>query len=423
MEACLQRIAERETEVHAWAHLDPALPRAAADARDADARAGRALGALHGLPVGLKDIIDTADLPTENGSAIHRGRRPERDAWVRSRLDSLGAVILGKTVTTEFAAFAPGPTRNPHDPSRTPGGSSSGSAAAVAAGMVPVALGSQTNGSVIRPASFCGVVGYKPSFGLIPRTGVLTQSHSLDHVGVFAADLGLAARVGEALMGHDAGDPATRPQASMALARALEEAPGSARLAFVKGPAWPMAEESTVRAFEALRGRLGAAVVDLEPGPPLDEALALQRTINTAEIAFHFGAIYDRHRALISPQFSELLEAGRLVSAVAYQRALADRLRLRAVVDAVLEEVDAILTLAAPGEAPVGLGATGNPAFCTPWTLAGTPALSLPLLEGPAGMPLGVQLVGAYRGDDKLFATAAWLVRQLGKPELSGGTT
>ena len=252
-------------QIQAWAHLDPALALAAADARDADAHAGRPLGALQGLPVGLKDIIDTADLPTENGSAIHRGRRPERDAWVRSRLDALGAVIIGKTVTTEFAAFAPGPTRNPHDPSRTPGGSSSGSAAAVAAGMVPVALGSQTNGSVIRPASFCGVVGYKPSFGLIPRTGVLTQSHTLDHLGVFAADLGLAARVGEALMGYDAGDAATRPRAPMPLVRALATPPGSARLAFVKGPAWPMAEASTVEAFSALRERLGPAVVEREP--------------------------------------------------------------------------------------------------------------------------------------------------------------
>ena len=210
-EACLARIAADEPRVQALAHLDPDHARAQARALDERKRAGRPLGPLHGLPVAVKDIVDTADFPTENGSVLHAGRRPLHDAAIVGRLRAAGAVLLGKTVTTEFACFTPGKTRNPHDPARTPGGSSSGSAAAVAAGMAPLAIGSQTNGSVIRPASFCGVFGFKPTYGLIPRTGVLATSATLDHVGVFARSVEDVALLAEPLMGFDPGDPATRP--------------------------------------------------------------------------------------------------------------------------------------------------------------------------------------------------------------------
>src|SRR5918995_4371157 len=245
-EACLARIAGREPEVQAWAFLDPEHARRQARAADEGRKRGRPLGPLHGIPVGVKDIVDTQDMPTENGTVLHAGRRPSRDASIVSAMRAAGAVILGKTVTTELAVYAPNKTRNPHNPEHTPGGSSSGSAAAVAAGMVPLAIGTQTNGSVIRPASFCGVYGYKPSHGLISRHGILAQSRPLDTVGVMAADLEDLALLAEPLMAYDPADPAMRPRARPGLARVLaEDPPVPPKLAFVRSPVWQHAEEDT----------------------------------------------------------------------------------------------------------------------------------------------------------------------------------
>ena len=248
--ACLDHIAGLEERIGAWACLDPDLALQQARAADREQREGRALGPLHGLPVGVKDIFDTRDMPTENGTVLHAGRRPDKDATAVALLRAAGATILGKTVTTELAVYAPAKTRNPHDPARTPGGSSSGSAAAVAAGMVPLALGSQTNGSVIRPASFCGVYGYKPSHGLISRHRVLQQSRALDHVGVFARTLEDAALIAEQIMAFDERDPDTQPRARFNLSRMVaEEPPVKPRLAFVKTPVWDQAEDDTREAF------------------------------------------------------------------------------------------------------------------------------------------------------------------------------
>ena len=241
-EACLDRIAAEEPRVHAWAYLDPELTRAQARRCDEARQLGRPQGPLHGVPVGIKDIIDTRDMPTENGTPLHAGRRPTRDAAVVERLRAAGAVILGKTVTTELAVYHPGKTRNPHDPERTPGGSSSGSAAAVAAGMVPLAVGSQTNGSVIRPASYCGVFAFKPSHGLISRFGVLAQSRPLDHIGVFARTLEDLALIADALIGFDARDRDTRLEAAPRLLEAVrQDWPLTPDLALVKSPVWDQA--------------------------------------------------------------------------------------------------------------------------------------------------------------------------------------
>lgn len=413
--ACLRRIERDEPGLRAFAHLDPAHARAQAEALDEDRAAGRPLGPLHGVPVGIKDIFDTADYGTENGSPLDSGRQPERDAWVVATLRAAGAVILGKTVTTEYACFAPGPTRNPHDPARTPGGSSSGSAAAVAAGMVPVALGSQTNGSVIRPASFCGVYGLKPTFGLIPRTGCLTTSKSLDHVGFFARSLEDLALLGEALAGHDPADPATRPRATPPLRRALAE-PEPPRLAFACGPTWDQAEPATREAFTKLAERLGEQAQAVDLPPEFADAIPVHRTIWTAELAFHLRDRWQRGAERLSPQLRELIEAGRAASALGYQEALARREAYRESLTALLDRFDAILTPAAPGEAPLGLAATGSPAFCTLWTLVGLPALSLPLLAGPNGLPLGVQLVGRPWGEARLLRLARWLEASLARP-------
>lgn len=413
-DACLARIEADEPRVQAFAHLDADHARAQARALDEGRRAGKPAGPLFGLPVGLKDIFDTADYPTECGTVVLTGRRPRRDGAVAARLRAAGAVIIGKTVTTELACFAPGKTRNPHDPGRTPGGSSSGSAAAVAAHMVPLAVGSQTNGSVIRPASFCGTYGLKPSFGLISRAGCLTTSRNLDHVGVFARTIDDLALLAAALAGHDAEDAATSMTPPPPLRRLASEAPPvPPRLAFVRGPTWDQAEPATHAAFAELMEVLGATATAVDLPVTFADAIGIHRTIWTTELAFHLASLSERGRDRLSPQLMELIEAGRSAGAVAYLEALAARDRLAESLEGLLAEYDAIVTPAAPGEAPVGLEATGSPAFCSLWTLTGLPAVSLPILQGPSGLPLGCQLVGGRGDDARLLRVARWLAQRV----------
>ena len=416
VESCLERIAVREPEVMAWQFLDPAYALAQADARDAEQRSGRPLGPLHGVPVGLKDVIDTADMPTENGSVLFAGRRPARDATVVSRLRAAGAVILGKTVTTELAVVHPGQTRHPLDPSRTPGGSSSGSAAAVADRMCPLALGTQTNGSVIRPASFCGVVGFKPTHGLLSRAGVLLQSRSLDHVGLFARGLEDAALLGDVLAGYDPEDPDTRVAAAPRLRDGVGR-PRTAppRLAFVRSPVWEHAEESTRAAFLALVDAIGEPIAEVALPQPFAAAHETLKTIMEAEQAVNYGPLWERDRERISPPLRAMIERGRAVTAVEWHRAVAMAASLRRSLGELFDRFDAIVTPAATGEAPLGLESTGSPIFCTIWSLLGLPAVTLPLLRGPAGLPLGVQVVGAGGEDARLLATAGWLEQDAGQ--------
>jgi Asp-tRNA(Asn)/Glu-tRNA(Gln) amidotransferase A subunit family amidase len=413
VEACLARSREVEPAVQAWQYLDPQHALAQARARDLDRSEGRPCGPLHGVPVGIKDIIDTADMPTEDGTVLHAGRTPDRDATVVSMLRAAGAVIMGKTVTTECAYFHPGKTRNPHNPAHTPGGSSSGSAAAVAAGMVPLALGSQTNGSVIRPAAFCGVYGFKPTHGLVPRQGILKLSRTLDHVGMFARTLEDVALLAEQMVGYDERDADTQPRARIPFrAVAAEDPPLAPLLAFVKGPAWERADAQTREAFAELAGELGNRVVEVELPATAQIALDWHRTIMAAEMAANFDLEWEKGRDKLSEQLRSLLARGRELSALEYQKALARLPLLHDGFGEIFERCDAILTPAAPGAAPKGLGSTGDPAFCTLWTLLGMPALSLPLMRAENGLPLGVQLVGARGDDARLLRTARWLVAQ-----------
>jgi Asp-tRNA(Asn)/Glu-tRNA(Gln) amidotransferase A subunit family amidase len=413
--ACLARIAAREPAVMAWQWLDPDHALAQADACDARQRSGQPLGPLHGVPVGLKDIIDTADMPTENGSVLFAGRRPERDATVVGRLRAAGAVILGKTVTTELAAVHPGKTRHPQDPARTPGGSSSGSAAAVADQMCPLALGTQTNGSVIRPASYCGVVGFKPTHGLITRAGILMQSRTLDQVGLFARDVAEVALLADVLAGYDPQDPDTRLAAAPHLLEAACTAPPQpARLAFVRSPVWDSADEPTRDGFVQLVAALGDRITELELPAPFAQAHATLQTIMTAEQAVHYGPLWERGRDQISPPLRALIERGQTVTAVEWHRAVAAATDLRRALAGWFDTFDAIVTPAATGEAPMGLQSTGSPVFCTIWSLLGMPAISLPLLSGPHGLPIGVQLVGRWGEDARLLRTAAWLCQNVG---------
>jgi len=414
VEACLARVRDAEPQVQAWQFLDPAHALEQARALDERRRQGEATGPLHGLPVGIKDIMDTADMPTEDGTVLHAGRNPARDATVVAMLRAAGAVILGKTVTTECATYFPGKTRNPHNPEHTPGGSSSGSAAAVAAGMVPLALGSQTNGSVIRPASFCGVYGFKPTHGLIPRYGIMKLSRTLDHVGVFARTLEDVALIAEQLIGHDERDPDTRLRARIPFcAVAAEVPPLPPLLAFVKGPAWERAEVETKEAFAELVGELGDRVVEVELPETTQRALDWHRTIMEAEMAANLDHEWQQGRDKLSESLRTRLARGREVSALDYQLALARIPLLQEGFGEIFERCDAILTPAAAGTAPNGLASTGDPSFCTLWTLLGMPALSLPLMQGANGLPLGVQLVGPRHGDARLLRTARWLAAQV----------
>lgn len=409
--ACLDRIAEVEPQVQAFAHLDPDHAMAQARALDERKSRGMALGPLHGVPVAIKDIIDTGDFPTECGSSFLSGRRPYQDAHVVTRLREAGAVIIGKTVTTEFAYFHPGKTRNPHDTERTPGGSSSGSAAAVATGMVPLALGTQTNGSVIRPASFCGVYGLKPSHGLVSRYGVLPLSPSFDVVGPFARTLEDIALITGVIAGYDPGDPDTRPFAVPNFrAVAAEKFPIEPRIAFVRTPVWDKADAQTCEAFERLADSLGDACIRIDLPERYAEAWTVHRTVMVAEMAYRLGRVVDRGGDVISDILRKLVDEGRAIGAVAYQQAVDDAKGFARSLGEYLEDCNAIITPATTGVAPKGIETTGNPVFCTLWTLSGLPSLSLPLLTGEDDLPIGVQLVGAPHDDARLMRTANWLI-------------
>ena len=412
VEACLERVRGVDREVQAWAFLDPDLAMAQARAADERRAAGEPVGALHGVPVGLKDIIDTGDMPTENGSALHAGRTPARDAAVVTRLRAAGAVIMGKTVTTEFATRHPGKTRNPHNPAHTPGGSSSGSAAAVTAGMVPVALGSQTTGSTIRPGAFCGVYALKPTHGLIPRTGMFQLSRTLDHVGLFARGVDDLALLMEELVGHDEADPDTRPRARLPYrALAAEAPPLPPMLAFLRTPLWDRVAPDARAAFGELVEALGDRVEELELSPVAVEAWGWHDAISGPEIAMSLRREWERGRDGLSAALRARIERGRAVGALDYLRARARVPEVVAGFDELFEQrYDAIVTPAAFGTAPAGLESTGDPAFCTLWTLCGMPALNVPLMQGADGLPLGVQLVGQRHRDGRLLRTATWLV-------------
>lgn len=409
--ACLERIEAREPVVGAWAFLDGDA--ALAQARSRDAEAPRS--ALHGLPVGIKDIFDTADMPTEHGSPIHAGRRPAADAACVRRLRDAGAVVLGKTVTTEFATYQPPRTVNPLDPERTPGGSSSGSAAAVADGMVPLALGSQTAGSTIRPASFCGIFGFKPTHGAVDLAGALQLSARLDTIGPMARSAEDVALLLDALGAEPAaggGRAAGRGPGGDGAAAGNGAAP---RLALVRTHHWEQADASGRAAVERAAERLataGADVVETALPAPFDGLTAAQATIMAFDLARSLADEREHHAELLSEPLRELLDEGAATGEPEYRDALALAERCRAQLGEVLAGADAILTPAAVGEAPPR-DSTGDPVFCRAWTLLGTPAVSVPGLSGESGMPIGVQLVAAPGADRALLAVAAWAAARL----------
>lgn len=411
--ACLARIADRDGEIGAFAALDADYALEQARAADHSRAAGRVIGPLHGVPIAVKDVIDTCDYPTENACPVFAGRRPEHDAFAVATLRAAGAIIIGKTVSTELALLTPSSVSNPVAPGRTPGGSSAGSAAAVAARLVPAALGTQTAGSVLRPASYCGVVGFKPTLGLVSRRGLLMQSHTLDTVGVLTRSVEDAALVVDCMAAHDPDDDLGAPRAHPQLARAISTEPAEKpRFALVKTPAWPQATASLHAAYAKLADRLGTAVDEIEIAN-LADVIEWQRLVQLAENAAYYGPLLDAHPTLISKGLTERLQLGATVPVRKYLDAIVALPAAYAAVARVLDRYDAILTPAAPGPAPrLEEGITGSPIFNGLWTYLGMPAISLPLLEAE-GMPLGVQLVAKRHEDGKLLRMARWLERHI----------
>jgi Asp-tRNA(Asn)/Glu-tRNA(Gln) amidotransferase A subunit family amidase len=391
MEACLARIAAREPVVQAFVHLEPTQARHQAAAAPP--------GPLHGLPVAVKDVIDTAGMPSQYGSPIWEGHRPFADAACVAWTRAAGGVVTGKTFTTEFATRSPAPTANPHNPARTPGGSSSGSAAAVADFMVPLAFGTQTAGSIIRPAAFCGVVGYKPSWGMIPRLGMKVMSPSLDTIGVLARSVADCALFAGSVARRDLGDPDRKPG----------RAP---RIGLCRTPLWDKALPETVALVErvgAAVARAGAAVLDCTLPPAFGELEEAHVLVMQAESARNMGWELLTAPERLTPDLRERLEWGASRTAVELDAALSTFARLQAAFPEVMEGLDILLTPSAPGEAPEGLGWTGDPVFNAWWTALHVPCVTVPAGRGPNGMPLGIQVVGLRGNDRAALAWAQWV--------------
>jgi amidase len=403
---CLARIEAREGHIHAWASIDPQL--ALHQARALDRATER--GPLHGVPIGVKDIIDTFDQPTEMGSTIYNGHRPAADAACVGLVRAAGAVILGKTVTCEFAGMTPGITTNPHDPARTPGGSSSGSGAAVADFMVPAAFGTQTGGSVLRPAAYCGVFGFKPTFGAFNRRGVYPAAESLDTLGLIARsldDIELLSAVLEL----------RAPSAPVSLDR-------PPRVGLCRTPLWKTAQPETVAAIEDAASRLGKAGAKVREVALPEEFSGLREaareTINNYERAAAMAYEWNSHRDQISERLSKRIAIGRAMPHQDYLAALRLGEECRARLPAVFGDCNVLLAPCANGEAPRGLSETGDPGFQAIWTILHTPALTLPTHRGPNNLPVGIQLVAQRYDDRRLLACAHWVWDQLGAPRRVG---
>ena len=410
VKSCLAQIADTDASINAWAYLDPESALAQAAECDRIRKAGLGTGPLHGLPVGLKDVIDTRDMPTQRGTDIFKDRQPDKDARLVERLRESGAVIMGKTVTTELAFVHANDTRNPHNPEHSPGGSSSGSAAAVAACHVPLAVGTQTNGSVIRPASFCGTFGFKPTRGVISRAGLLKTSDSLDQVGCFGRSLEDVALLTDALAGYDQADSCSfaRPRPQMR-AGAQAEAPVAPDLVWFNLPFYDRLSPDAHEGMEAVLDVLGPRITRMAAADTLANLVAVQARIHEYEICQHQAAVFDANFEDLSRELQLIVARGRKISEAEYTDALAVKASAQTFFDELFVEFDAIIAPCATGEAPKFGSGTGDPIFCTLWTLAGLPCVSLPLLVGDNNLPIGVQLIGPIEKDDRLLRTARWL--------------
>ena len=415
----IKEIKKKETNVGAWEFFDEELAIAQAKKLDLLHQSGNH-GDLHGIPVGIKDIFDTAGMPTTDGTEIHKENPSLNDCTVVSKLKQAGAIIMGKTVTCELAYYSPGKTKNPHDLKRTPGGSSSGSAAAVASHMIPLAVGSQTNGSVIRPASYCGVVGYKPTRGLISRHLVLQVSRKLDQIGVFSNSVEDAALISEQLIGHDQQDPDTSLNPKPKLLKASQKKPPMEPVfAYIKLPFMKELEKDAQEGFEEIKDEIKSKskgkVDEVELPDGFKGIPDWHKIIMESDMAHSFSKEYKSSKNKLSDKIVEAIERGMKYTSIEYNDALSKIEVANTYFKQFFHDYDAILTPSATGEAPRGLDFTGNPIFCTIWTYCGMPSINLPLLQGKNGLPVGVQLVSSLFDDERLFRNASWLTNNIKK--------
>ena len=406
----IERIGKFEKDVKAWSHFNKKLLLEKAVEADEHRISGKPLGLLHGLPVAVKDIIGTLDMPTECGTTIRKKMTASQDSEVVNLLKVAGAIIMGKTETTELAYFHPGKTTNPHDYKRTPGGSSSGSAAAVAAHMAPLSIGSQTNGSTIRPASYCGVVGYKPSYGLISRYGILKQSDKLDQVGIFGKSVEDVALLARVLIKKDLFDPATIHYSAEDMMDVCRKGPlFDPKFIFYKTKNWKNIDKESQKSFEIFIKTFKKNIEVFDTPSYFDDIPKYHKIIHETDMANNFQLYYKKYKKKLSKEMVSAIERGLKNSATEYAEAIDFMKRSYDSYKEVFEDYHGVLTPASSGVAPKGLGNTGSPEFSTVWTYLGLPSISLPLLTGKNDLPLGIQLIGDKHDDLRFLGVASWV--------------
>ena len=409
----IERINKFEKEVKAWAHFDKKVLLEKAEEADNYRRSGKPLGPLHGIPIALKDIIGTYDMPTECGTVLRKGNSRSQDAEIVDLLKSAGAIIMGKTSTTEFAYYSPSKTTNPHDYSRTPGGSSSGSAAAIAAHMAPLSIGSQTNGSTIRPASYCGIVGYKPSFGLISRNGVLKTSYNLDQIGLFGKKVEDVALLAKTLIKKDSFDPATVHYSADTILEVCKKGPFfEPKFIFYKTNSWKKIDKKSREAFEFFIKTFKKNIEVFDVPSYFKDIFKYHQIIYETDMANNLQVYYQKSKNKLSKEMQSAISRGMKYSAKDYAEAIDFIKRSYDSYKEVFEDYHGILTPSSTGVAEKGLKSTGSPEFCTVWTFMGVPSISLPLLQGENNLPLGIQLIGDKYDDLRFLGIARWLEKK-----------
>ena len=411
--AFIERIEKFDKEIKAWAHFDKKVLLEKAEEADEHRRSGKPLGSLHGVPVAVKDIIGTIDMPTECGTVIRKGKSYSQNAEIIDMLHSAGALVMGKTATSELAFLGPSDTTNPHDNSRTPGGSSSGSAAAVASFMAPVSIGSQTGGSIIRPASYCGVVGYKPTYGLISRNGVLRTSYNLDHMGVFGRSVEDVAMLAKVLIKKDKYDPATIHYSADNFVEETKKGPlFEPKFIFYKTEHWKLIDKKSQGAFEYFIKSFPKNIEVFDTPSYFKDIHKYHQIIHETDLANNFSVYYKKYKKKLSKYMQDAIDNGNKHSAKEYAEAIDFMKRSYESYQEVFEDYHGVLSPSSPGVAPKGLKSTGTAEFNKVWSYMGTPCISLPLLEGENNLPLGVQMIGDKYDDHRFLGVANWLEKE-----------
>tara|TARA_B100001989_G_scaffold215698_1_gene166265 strand:- start:142 stop:1470 length:1329 start_codon:yes stop_codon:yes gene_type:complete len=412
-ETYIERISKFEKDVKAWAHFDKKVLLEKAAEADDHRRSGKPVGFLHGVPIAVKDIVGTVDMPTECGTVIRKGKSYSQNAEIIDLLHSAGAIVMGKTATSELAYLGPPATTNPHDKTRTPGGSSSGSAASVASFMAPASIGSQTGGSIIRPASYCGVVGYKPSYGLISRNGVLRTSYSLDHIGMFGRSVEDVAMLAKVLIKKDKYDTATIHYSTENILSETKKGPlFDPKFIFYKTDHWKIIDKKSRESFDYFIKSFKKNIEIFDTPSYFKDIHKYHKIIHETDLANNFSVYFKKYKKKLSKFMQDAINNGNKYSAKEYAEAIDFIKRSYESYQEVFEDYHGVLTPSSPGVAPKGLKSTGTAEFNKVWSYLGTPCISLPLLEGENNLPLGVQLVGNKYDDHRFLGVAKWLERE-----------